>query len=301
MSDVPAREARRGLLFGLAAYGLWGFMPVYLKALRAAPVIEVLCHRVVWALAVVLLLVWRRGEVSALRQALRPGRTLLVLGASTVFIALNWLVYIWAVVNERMLQGSLGYYINPLVNVLLGVAVLGERLAPLVRVAVALAATGVLWMAIGVGEFPWVALTLAISFGLYGLARKTALVGSLVGLAVETTLLFPFALGYLAWAIATERAAFLSGRPVLDLLLVLAGPATAVPLLFFAGAARRLPLSTLGFLQYLSPTMQFLLAVFAYGEPFDRRRAVAFGMIWMALALFAIHSLRRPPEVIPEG
>lgn len=277
-------------------------MPVYLKAVSAAPVLELLSHRVVWALVVVLLLLWRRGEAHALRAALGQRRTLAVLGASTVFIALNWSIYIYAVVTSRMLEGSLGYYINPLVNVLLGVAVLGERLAPLQRVAVGLAGAGVLWMALGVGHFPWISLALAVSFGLYGLARKMAPVGSLVGLGVETLLLLPFAFGYLVYQLASGRAVFLSGRPALDALLVLAGPATAIPLLFFAGAARRLDLSTLGFLQYLSPTCQLLLAVFVYGEPFDRRRLLAFALIWAGLALSAIHGLRRraPDVVVPE-
>jgi chloramphenicol-sensitive protein RarD len=267
-------------------------MPVYIKAVRAAPVLEVLCHRVVWAVAFLLVLSWRQRQIRGLVPALRSGRTLAVLAASTVCIALNWLVYIWAVVNGRLLEGSLGYYINPLVNVLLGVAILGERLERPVRIAVGIAAAGVLWLAVHVGQFPWIPLALATLFGSYGLLRKIAPVGPLAGLTIETALLFPLAGGYLAWAIASGRAAFLAGNPWLDLCLLLAGPVTAVPLLFFAAAARRLPLSTLGFLQYLSPTLQFLLAVFAYGEVFDRAHAVAFGLIWTAIALFAVHRAR---------
>jgi chloramphenicol-sensitive protein RarD len=274
-------------------------MPVYIKAVRAAPVLEVLSHRIVWALVLLLALSWRQRQLGALRSALRPGRTLAILAASTAAIALNWLVYIWAVVNGRMLESSLGYYVNPLVNVLLGVVVLGERLERPVRVAVGIAAVGVLWLTVRAGQVPWIALALATSFGLYGLLRKLAPVGPLIGLAVETGLLLPLAGGYLAWAVASGRSAFLAGHPTLDLLLLLAGPVTAVPLLCFAGAARRLPLSTLGFLQYLSPTLQFLLAVLVYGEPFDRSRAVAFGFIWTALAVFAVHSARRhTPEPV---
>ena len=283
-----------GIGYGVAAYGLWGFMPIYIKAVGAAPVLEVLSHRIVWALVVlVLVMCWRRGQIAAFRSLLRPGRTLAVLMGSTTAIAVNWLIYIFAVVNGRVTEASLGYFVNPLVNVLLGVAVLGERLERPVKVSVALASAGVLWLAAGAGQPPWIALGLAVSFGLYGLMRKLAPAGAVVTLAVETMLLSPLAGGYLAWALAAGRATFLSGRPWLDVLLLLAGVVTAVPLLFFAGAARRLPLTTLGLLQYLSPTVQFLLAVLVYGEPFDWTRAAAFGLIWAALAVFAVHSLRR--------
>lgn len=199
-------------------------MPVYIKTVRAAPVLEVLCHRVV--------------------------------------------------------------------NVLLGVAILGERLERPVRAAVGIAAAGVLWLALHVGQFPWIPLTLATSFGLYGLLRKLAAVGPLAGLTIETALLFPLTGGYLAGAVVSGRSAFLAGNPTLDACLLLGGPVTAVPLLFFAAAARRLPLSTMGFLQYLSPTFQFLLAVLAYGESFDRAHAVAFALIWTAVALFAARRAR---------
>jgi chloramphenicol-sensitive protein RarD len=267
-------------------------MPAYIKAVRAAPVLEVLCHRIVWALVFLLVVTWWRGELGALRSALRSGRALAILAASTTLLAVNWLVYIWAVVNDRVLEGSLGYYINPLVNVLLGVVFLGERLERPVQVAVGIAAAGVLWLALQLGEFPWIPLVLATSFGLYGLMRKLAPVGALAGLTVETALLAPLTGGYLAWAIGSGRAAFLAGDASLDAWLLLGGPITAVPLLCFAAAARRLPLSTLGFLQYLSPTLQFLLAVFAYGESFDRTRAVAFVLIWTAVAIFAAHTAR---------
>jgi chloramphenicol-sensitive protein RarD len=272
-------------------------MPAYIKAVRAAPVVELLCHRVVWALAFLLVISWRQGQLRALRSALRSGRVLAILAASTTLLAVNWLVYIWAVVNGRVLEASLGYYINPLVNVLLGVVILGERLERPVQIAVGIAAAGVLWLALHFGEFPWIPLVLANSFGLYGLMRKLAPVGALAGLTVETALLLPLTGGYLVWAIASGRAAFLAGDPSLDVLLLLGGPVTAVPLLFFAAAARRLPLTTLGFLQYLSPTLQFLLAVFAYGESFDRTRAVAFACIWTAVALFAAHSARARDRV----
>jgi chloramphenicol-sensitive protein RarD len=197
------------------------------------------------------------------------------------------------VVHGRILEGSLGYFINPLVNVLLGVVVLKERLERPVLAAVLMAAAGVAWLTLQVGHPPWVSLTLAVSFGLYGLLRKLVPVGAVTGLTVETLLLTPLGVAYLLWARAAGRLTFLSGKPGLDLLLVLAGPITALPLLLFTEAARRLPLSTLGFLQYVSPTLQLLIAVFVYREPFTAARGVAFAFIWAALVLFAAHTLRR--------
>ena len=247
-------------------------------------------------------LIWQQGHFGQVIAAFRRRRTLAVLGATTLLIGGNWLIYIFAVTHSRMLEASLGYYINPLVNVVLGVLLLRETLAPLVRVAVGIAATGVLWLGVYFGGAPWISLLLAVSFAFYGLLRKVAPVGPLIGLTVETLLLLPLAGGYLVYLIASGEAAFLSRRPVLDLLLVLSGPATAVPLLWFAAAARRLPLSTLGFLQYLSPTLQFLLAVLLYAEPFDRGKAIAFAFIWIALAVFAYHSVRRrKPEPVVDA
>ncbi len=287
------REHRLGLAYGLAAYGSWGVFPIYLKAVRTVPVIEVLSHRVVWALAVLALVTAVRGEVRAVGAALRQRRALLVLSGSTVLIAVNWLVYIFSVTHARILESSLGYYINPLVSVLFGIVLLGERLAPLTKAAVVAAGAGVAWMALDLGQLPCISLVLAFSFGLYGLLRKIAPVGALIGLTVETILLAPFCLAYLAWAVSHGRSGFVSGGPWIQALLLLAGPVTAVPLLCFAAAARRLPLSTIGFLQYVSPTLQFLLAVAVYGEPFSRGRAVAFAFIWTAVALFAFDSVRR--------
>jgi len=301
MSD-PGRERRAGLAYGLAAYGAWGVFPIYLKAVRTVPILEVLCHRVVWALAILLVLTGVRGELRAVADALRHRRALLVLSGSTVFIALNWLVYIYSVTHDRILESSLGYYINPLISVLLGVVLLRERLEPLMKAAALLAAAGVVWLAIGLGQLPWISLVLAFSFGLYGLLRKIAPVGALIGLTIETLLLAPLAAGYLVWAEARGRATFLSGRWGIDVLLLLAGPVTAIPLLCFAAAARRLPLSTIGFMQYISPTLQFLLAVTVYGEPFDRARAGAFACIWVAVALFAFDSVRRrTPEPVVDA
>jgi chloramphenicol-sensitive protein RarD len=282
-----------GLAAGIAAYASWGIVPLYFKAVAAASPFEVLSHRIVWSLIFLLALLGRQGRLGELRAALRPGRTLTLLAASTTLIAVNWLVYIWAVVEGRVIEGSLGYFITPLVNVVLGVAILAERLERPVALAVGVAAAGVAYLALSAGHAPWTSLVLAGSFGSYGLLRKLAPVGATVGLAVETLLLTPLALAYLLGADAAGHLAFRRTSLGLDLLLVLAGPITAIPLIFFAAAARRLPLSTLGFLQYLSPTLQFLLAVLVWKEPLYAARAVAFGCIWTGLAIFTVHSLRR--------
>lgn len=296
-ADQRARERRLGLAAGTAAYGLWGLFPIYFKALAAVPALEILAHRIVWALLLLLFLVRRRGQGLQVREALR-GRRLGILAASGLAIALNWLVYIWSVLTGRILESSLGYFLTPLVSVLLGVIVLGERLARPLVVAAVLAAAGVGVVTLQAGRLPWIALALAALFGCYGLLRKVAPVGAMVGLTVETLLLLPLALGYLAWSHAAGRIAFLAGGRSRDVLLVLSGPLTALPLLLFVGAARRLPLSTLGFLQYLSPTLQLLLAVYLYGEPLTPARLLAFLLIWAGLAISVAHSIRaaRPAE-----
>lgn len=294
-----ARERKLGLAYAFAAYGSWGLFPIYLKAVSRTPVLELLCHRITWAALLLVALVAHQGHAGEVLAALRRPRTLAVLGASTALIAVNWTTYILAVTTGRMLESSLGYYINPLVNVALGVLLLHETLPPLVRVAVGIAAAGVLWLGFHVGHPPWISLVLAFSFAFYGLLRKLAPVGPLIGLTVETLLLAPLAAGYLVYVISTGRSAFLSGHAGLNVLLVLAGPLTAIPLLWFAAAARRLPLSTIGFIQYMSPTIQFLLAVLIYGEVFDSAKAFAFACIWTALAIFAWNSVRRrSPEPV---
>jgi chloramphenicol-sensitive protein RarD len=291
-----ARERRLGLAAGVAAYGLWGLFPIYLKLLSSVPALEVLSHRVVWALGFLALLAARRGLLGPLRQAFR-GRVILVLAASSVAIAANWLVYIWSVQKGRILESSLGYFINPLVNVLLGVLVFKERLDRPVVLATGLATLGVGWMTLQSGGVPWIALALASLFGGYGVLRKLAPVGAVVGLVVETLLLAPLALVYLAWSSHAGTLTFLSHGRRLDVLLALSGPVTAVPLLLFVGAARRLPLSILGFLQYLSPSLQFLLAVFVYGEPISRATVMAFSLIWSGLAVLVARSLRASAPV----
>lgn len=287
---------RNGLLFGVVAYGLWGLIPLYFKLVASVTPLEVLAYRVVWScllLAVILTVVRQWG---ALQGVFRSRASMMSLLGSTVLIAVNWLIYIYAVTNDQVLQSSLGYFITPLMNVLLGVLVLGERLRKAQIAALALAATGVVILALYVGALPWIALSLAGTFSLYGLLRKTVAADSLVALSVETILLAPLCGLYL---LALPLAAGLTARQVgalptslnMHLLLSFSGPMTVVPLLCFASAARRLRLTTLGILQYSAPTIQFVLAVLVFREPFSPTQLVSFCFIWAAVLIYTIESL----------
>ena len=294
------------MFFALAAFGFWGINPLYFKAVDHVPALEVLAHRVVWSLLLLALLVslGRRWRVVA--GALADRRTMLMLLLSTAIISVNWLVYIWAINVERVLETSLGYYINPLVSVLLGVLALGERLTLWQCVAVLLAACGVANLALGIDQVPWVALLLAFSFGLYGLIRKTVRIESVDGLLVETGMMLPLALAYLIYLALSGQGSFGTMDRSHDLLLALSGIVTAAPLIWFTSAARRLKLSTIGFFQYLSPSCHFLLAVFIFDEPFTTTHLITFLMIWTALAIFTLQSLaasrrRTSPAASPKA
>lgn len=283
--------SRTGLLLGVGAYALWGVLPLYLRLLNSVPPEQLLGHRILWSLLLLVAVVLLLGRARALIAAVR-GRTLLLLLASSALIGINWFVYIWAVQHAHVLEASLGYFINPLVNVALGVAVLGERLRRLQLAAIGVAAAGVLIMAFAGGGSIWISLTLAASFGIYGLVRKIVDVDALGGLTVETLLLAPFFLALLVHATMAGHGAFGHQSLTIDILLVIAGPVTAAPLLMFAGAARRMPYSTLGLLQYIAPTLQFLQAVLIFGEPLHPHHIAAFALIWSGCALFAWDSLR---------
>jgi chloramphenicol-sensitive protein RarD len=281
-----------GPLFALAAYVLWGVLPAWWKALGHVPTPDVLAHRVVWSLVFtlgVVVVLRRRAELAAV---LRDPRKRLALVASGALIGANWGIFIWAVSVDRLVEASFGYYLTPLVNVVLGLALLGERLARPQAVAVAIAAVGVAALGVGLAHAPWLPLSLALSFGLYGLVRKLTAVSSLVGLTLETGLLAPLALGWLAFRTQAEGAAFFPEGAGTVALLVLSGVVTALPLIFFASAAKRMSLSTLGLFQYLAPTLSFLLAVVVYGEPFGLVHAFAFGCIWAAIGLYAFSTWR---------
>jgi len=288
MNPAPSLD-RKGLLLGIGAYASWGVLPLYIHMLRAVPALQLLAHRVLWSLlllvAIVLLLRRGRAMLSAAR-----GRTLLYLIASTVMIAINWTVYIWAVQNDHVIEASLGYFMNPLVNVALGMVVLGERLRRLQGIAIGVAAAGVLVMAVGGGAL-WISLSLAVSFSLYGLIRKLAAIDALGGLTMETLLLAPLCLAWLLHVSAAGEASW-GQSASLDAMLVLSGLVTAMPLLMFAAAARRMPYLTLGLLQYIAPTIQFLMAVLVFGEPLHGAHIVTFTLIWAGCALYAWDMLR---------
>ncbi len=296
-------ETRRGTWYAAAAYALWGLFPLYWPLLAPSSPLEVLAHRVLWSLVVVAVLLAVVGRTRAVREALRDRGRALRLALAAVAIALNWGTYIYGVTSGQVVETSLGYFVNPLVTVLLGVLVLGERLRPVQWAALGLAATAVVVLSVEGGRLPWIALLLAGSFGAYGLLKKTAGVGTVEGLAVETAVLAPLAAAYLVGLGATGGATFGSAGPGHALLLTTTGVVTAVPLLLFGAAAVRVPMVTLGLVQYLAPTIQFLLGVLLLGEPMTLARLSGFALVWTALAVFTadlLRSARRAARLVPE-
>ncbi len=280
-----------GVIYAITAFLIWGLSPLYWKLLKSVPAFEILMHRMIWSFLffVPLLLIQRRfREFTAI---LKNTRVLLILLGTTLIVGLNWFLFIWAINNDHVLQTSLGYYINPLVNVFLGLIFLKERLRPLQTLAVILAGVGVTYQTVSLGVFPWVALTLAFSFGFYGLIRKVAPVGALIGLSVETLLLSIPALAYLVYLNHIGTGAMLRAGLFIDGLLMGSAFVTALPLLLFTRGARRLNLATLGFLQYIAPSCTFLLAVFLYREPLSWTQVATFILIWVALVIYSVDSV----------
>lgn len=296
---IAAVDARSGLWMAAGAFVLWGFMPLYWHLLNAVPSLQIVAHRVVWsALLVALWLWWKQGR-GWFAGILAQPRLAAMLALSGLCIGANWGLYIWAVNAGHVVQGSLGYFINPLLNVVIGTVFLRERLRPLQWLSVAIATGGVLWLTFFYGSFPWIALCLALSFGIYGVIRKLAAVESTVGLGFENTILLLPALGYLLWAETQGAGGFfaLGDAPGwglgVDALLIFGGALTALPLIAFSYAVRRVPLSTVGLMQYIAPTLQFLIGIWVFAEPFSRDRAIGFVIIWIALLVFVADSLRR--------
>ncbi len=285
-------DSRRGFLLGVAAYAIWGLFPLYWPLLEPAGAVEILAHRVFWSLAVVVGLVLLTRRTGSLRVVLGSTRTRSILTVAAVVIAVNWGTYIWAVNNDRVVEASLGYFINPLVTVLIGVVVLRERLRTTQWMALGLAAVAVLALTIEYGHPPWISLVLAFSFGTYGLAKKTANVGAVESLTFETMALTPLAVGYIAWLMVAGGSHFAGYGAGHALLLVGTGVVTVIPLICFGGAATRVSLTTIGLLQYITPTVQFILGVVVFGEPMPAMRWVGFVLIWIALALFTAESIR---------
>ncbi|MFI7065837.1 EamA family transporter RarD [Kribbella sp. NPDC050124] len=299
-SASPVSDLNKGLLFGVSAYGIWGLFPLYWLLLDNVGAVEALAHRFLWALGICVLLLWIRPRPGWWRELRQRPAALRLLAAAAAIIAFNWYLYIWGVQHDRVVETSLGYFISPLVTVMLGVVLFRERLRRSQWFAIYLAAVAVAWLTVDYGRVPWVAIGLAVTFATYGVLKKKAATGAVESLAVEATIILPFTLGYLIWLDLADRAAFIHAGWSTTLLLMAAGPATAIPLLFFAGAATRIPLTYLGLLQYLTPTIQFLLGVYLYNEPMPPARLLGFALIWLALALFSggtlhhLHKLRTP-------
>ena len=282
---------RTGILSAALAFFCWGLFPLYFHALNDVPPLQILAHRMLWSLLFLLIVLTIRRQWAWLAIVRKP-RVLASFVASAFLLSANWLVYIWSVNNGHVIEASLGYFINPLVNIMFGFFLLKERLRPAQRGAIAVAALGVAWLTWQAGTAPWIALMLAASFGAYGLMRKTAALGALEGLSLETMVLFPLAAAYVGWLTWQGQNTFVnSPSDTTRLLLIAAGPLTAVPLLLFASGARKIPLSVLGLLQYMSPTLQFLLGVWVFHEAFSSARLVGFAVIWAALALYAAEGL----------
>ena len=299
MADVQLvknEDSLRGLFFALGAYGLWGFLPIYMKALAHISPAEVIAHRVLWSVPVAGGLLWALGRTNDLKVALRTPRMLGMAAVTAALISVNWGIYVWAIGSGHALDAALGYYINPLFSVLLGALLLGERLYPTQKLALVLAAAAVAVLTWEAGRLPWVALALTLTWGAYAYLKKSLPIGPNQGFLLEVLLLLPPALGYIGWLIATGQSHFLVGVPMDTVLLFGCGLVTAVPLILYANGAKLLKLSTIGILQYIAPTMIFLSAVFLFGEPFQRAQMIAFPMIWLALVIYTgsmLHRARR--------
>lgn len=289
---MPSAEHTKGAWYTALAYAFWSFFPIYWKFLSGISPLQLTCHRIVWSCLVLLLFTARSKEWPALRAAVRSTRVLGIYAAAAITIAVNWLIFVWAVGVGQIVQTSLGYFINPLLSVVLGVLFFRERLRPLQWGSVALAASGVLYLTVALGAPPWIALSLAASFGTYGLMKKIAPLSAVQGLVLETSILFPPAAAYLISVELAGTGALLHSGLVRDALMFGAGPLTTLPLLLFAAGVRRIPLSLVGILQYINPTMQILIAILVYHEPFSRVQLVGFGLVWAALVLFAVDGYR---------
>jgi len=291
--QVTEQHSRAGLALGLAAYGLWGVLPIYFKLIEVVPAVEIVAHRILWSLPFLAILITFFRGWAKVRAALGRPQTVGVLVVTALLIGGNWLLYVYTVTSGHILASSFGYYLNPLANVLLGRFVLKERLSRLQWAAVAIAAAGISVLAAGALDQLWISLTLCVTFALYGLLRKVVAADAVTGLGIETAILFPLAAGWLGWSLATSHP--IGGpTPGVTGLLLLAGIVSTTPLLLFTAAARRLQYSTLGMLQFLAPTLQFLIAVLIYGEPFTTAHAIAFPAIWAALVLYVVALLRAP-------
>lgn len=293
----------KGIWYGIAAYAMWGFFPIYWKLLHDVPALQLLGHRIAWSFILLLAYVLLTRQWNDFRSVAFDRKTLAIYAVAGVLLSLNWLIYVWGVNAGFIVETSLGYFINPLLSVLFGVIFLREKLRPMQWLPVIIAAIGVTYLTITYGQLPWIAISLAVTFGLYGLVKKLSPLGSVFGLTLETGIVFPAALIYLIVVQWNGTGGFLHTGSTVDLLLIGAGVVTTIPLLMFASAAKEIPLNMIGVLQYFAPTIQFLIGVFIYKEPFDTQRLIGFGIVWLALIIFWVENVRAhrtPVASIPE-
>lgn len=293
----------KGIWYGIAAYAMWGFFPIYWKLLHDVPALQLLGHRISWSFVLLLIFILLTGQWSDFRGVAFQPRTLGLYAIAGVLLSINWLIYVWGVNAGFIIETSLGYFINPLLSVLFGVIFLREKLRPLQWLPVVIATIGVGYLTVTYGRLPWIALSLAVSFGLYGLVKKLSPLGSVFGLTLETGIVFPVALIYLIIVQMNGTGEFLHDGITVDMLLIGGGIVTTIPLLMFASAAKEIPLNMIGILQYFAPTIQFLIGVFVYKEPFDTTRFIGFGIVWVALVIFWVENFmahRNPIQAIPE-
>jgi chloramphenicol-sensitive protein RarD len=294
---------KKGIWMGLATYALWGFFPIYWKFLHPVSALQVIGHRISWSFILLVLIISVTRQWNAFRSVALKPKVIGIYSIAGMLLTINWLVYVWGVNAGFIVETSLGYFINPLLSVLLGVFFLRERLRPIQWLPVGIAFIGVIYLTAVYGRLPWIALSLAFSFGFYGFVKKLAPLGALYGLTLETGIVFPLALIYLSIVEINGTAAFLHDSTSITLLLIGAGAVTTIPLLLFASAAKEIPLSVLGLLQYVAPTLQFLIGVFLYKEPFDHAHFIGFAIVWVALVIFWVETYfahRTPVEPIPE-
>ncbi len=294
---------KKGVLYGIGAYVLWGFFPIYWKVLHQVSAFQVIGHRIGWSFIVLIFFIVITRQWQEFRSVASNAKTIGIYAIAGVLLSINWLIYVWGVNADFIVETSLGYFINPLLSVLLGVLFLRERLRSAQWIPVVLAAIGVIYLTVVYGRLPWIALSLAFSFGFYGLVKKLAPLGSLYGLTLETAIVFPIALVYLIFVEINGAGAFLHNGMRIDLFLAGSGIVTTIPLLMFASAAKQIPLTMVGILQYIAPTLQFLIGVFIYKEPFDQAHLIGFGIVWIALIVFWVENFvsnRTPVEPIPE-
>lgn len=293
----------KGILYGIGAYVLWGFFPIYWKFLHPVPALQVIGHRIGWSFIMLAVYVLITKQWQDFRSVAFKAKTIGMYSIAAVLLSINWLIYVWGVNAGFIVETSLGYFINPLLSVLLGVIFLRERLRPMQWIPVGLAAVGVMYLTFVYGRLPWIALSLAFSFGFYGFVKKLSPLGSLYGLTLETGIVFPVALIYLVVVGVNGTGAFFHAGTLIDLFLIGAGIVTTIPLLMFASAAKQIPLTLVGLLQYIAPTLQFLIGVFVYKESFDFSHFIGFAIVWVALIFFAVESYianRTPIQSIPE-